>query len=52
MATWIVGLVLIGAVYFASRYVLRASAGGGCAGCGSSCCHCGMEKKMHAHFKK
>lgn len=44
MATWIVGLIVIGAVYLAAKQVLRAHKSGGCIGCDDcgkgGCCHC------------
>lgn len=56
MATWIVGLVLIGAVFFATKHVLRAHKRGGCVGCpssGSCCCHCSTTvKKTHIDLSK
>lgn len=53
MATWIVGLILAAAVYFAARHVLKAGKSGGCAGCGtgcSDCCSCG--RKTVIDFKR
>ncbi len=43
MATWIVALIIVGAVYLAFKQVLKAHKSGGCIGCdsgGSGCCHC------------
>ncbi len=53
MATWIVGLVIVGAIFFALKYVLRTAKQGGCTGCGNSeeCCHCKMEKKSEINLK-
>lgn len=56
MATWIVGLILVGAVYFAAKHVLKAHKSGGCVGCpesGSCCCHCAEHtKETHINLKK
>lgn len=52
MATWIIGLVIIGAVYFAAKYVIKATKNGGCVGCdsgsecGGSCPHCRHETQL------
>ncbi len=44
MATWIIGLIVICAVYLALKHVLRAQKSGGCIGCDScgkgGCSHC------------
>lgn len=37
MATYVVGLLLICAVYFAARHVLRVQRRGGCVGCSDGC---------------
>lgn len=53
MATWIIGLILVLAVYFAVRHVLKTKKNGGCVGCsagGSGCCHCG--KNTVIDFKR
>ena len=54
MATWIVGLVLVGAVYFAAKHILKTHKSGGCVGCpssgsGSCCCHCETHTR-HTHI--
>lgn len=51
MATWIVGLVIIAAVYFAAKSVLATHKSGGCTGCSScsgSCSHCTQLKGLDA----
>ena len=45
MATWIIGLIIVGCVYLASKQVIKAHKTGGCIGCdaggGKGCCqHC------------
>ena len=45
MATWIIGLIIVGCVYLASKKVIKAHKTGGCIGCdaggGKACCpHC------------
>lgn len=47
MGTWVVGLIVLAAVYVAARHVIRVQRSGGCVGCGESscpksggCCHC------------
>lgn len=46
MATYVIGAVILGAVVFAGKSVLKAQKHGGCVGC-SSCdkCHSGGCKK-------
>ena len=34
MATWIIGLIIVGCVYLASKQVIKAHKTGGCIGCG------------------
>ncbi len=36
MATWIIGLALVAAVYFAAKHVLKVHKQGGCVGCNES----------------
>lgn len=51
MATWIVGLVIIAAVYFAAKSVLATHKSGGCTGCRScsgGCSHCTQLKGLDA----
>ncbi|MCD7975232.1 MAG: FeoB-associated Cys-rich membrane protein [Phascolarctobacterium sp.] len=50
MATWIVGLVIVGAIFFALKYVLRTAKQDGC-GNSEECCHCKMEKKSEINLK-
>lgn len=42
MATWIIGLIIVGCVYLASKQVIKAHKTGGCIGCdaggGKACC--------------
>ncbi|MDY6029924.1 MAG: FeoB-associated Cys-rich membrane protein [Acidaminococcaceae bacterium] len=39
MATWVISLLIVAAVYFAARKIIRANKEGGCVGCsGGSCC--------------
>ena len=33
MATWIIGLIIVGCVYLASKQVIKAHKTGGCIGC-------------------
>lgn len=40
MINWIIGFVILVAVYFAFRSVVKSVKNGGCMGCGS-CDHCG-----------
>lgn len=46
MGTYIVGALVLAAVFFAARHVLKVTKSGGCVGCGESsgckegCCHC------------
>ena len=43
MATWIVALVVIGAIYLAAKQVWHTHKRGGCIGCdmgAKGCCHC------------
>ncbi|WP_293554349.1 hypothetical protein [Phascolarctobacterium sp.] len=44
MATWIIGLIIVGCVYLASKQVIKAHKTGGCIGCDAGdkgCCpHC------------
>ena len=46
MATWIIGLIIVGCVYLASKQVIKAHKSGGCIGCDAGgddkgCCpHC------------
>lgn len=55
MATWIVGLIVLVAVYFAARYVFKVEKSGGCVGCSASskgCCHCTELKKISKQIKE
>lgn len=40
MINWIIGFIILIAVYFAARSVFKTAKSGGCMGC-SSCDHCG-----------
>lgn len=40
MNTYIVGLVILIAVYLAARHVLRVQRAGGCVGCNEKGCSC------------
>ena len=43
MATWIIALLVIGAVYLAAKQVWQTHKRGGCIGCeavANGCCHC------------
>lgn len=49
MATWIVGLIIIAAVYFAAKSVLKTQQSGGCTGCSAcsgGCRHCTQLKDI------
>ncbi len=37
MATWIIGGILLVALAFAARHVVRSFSGGGCSGCPGGC---------------
>ena len=56
MATWIIGLIIVGCVYLASKQVIKAHKTGGCIGCdaggGKACCpHCKHTKKVNLRKK-
>lgn len=43
MATWVVALLVIGAVYLAAKHIWHTHKQGGCVGCDActkGCCHC------------
>lgn len=49
MATWIVGLIIIAAVYFAAKSILKTQQSGGCTGCSAcsgGCSHCTQLKDI------
>ncbi len=50
MMTWILAGILIAAMYFASKYVLKSTKEGGCISCrGGGCCsQCKLERKAEA----
>lgn len=51
MATWIIGLVIIAAVYLAAKSILKTKKSGGCVGCSScsrGCGHCTQLKGINA----
>lgn len=43
MATYIVGIVIIIAIYMAGRHVLKVHKAGGCVGCNEKGCGCGCK---------
>ncbi len=55
MVTWILALLIVAAVYFAGKHVLRNTKNGGCVGCDSGerggCPHCRHETYVNLHGK-
>lgn len=48
MATLIIGIIVLIAIYFAIKHVVKVKKNGGCVGCSGSsdnCCHCAAHKK-------
>lgn len=53
MATWIIGLFVVAAIYFAAKSILKTHKEGGCVGCGDSgkCGGCSCSAKIDLNKK-